>query len=82
MEWHKIEDGYPEHLKEVLIAVEYCETPIQSYWHSEDKVWVGSREIRDWMKDGFVNDATLIIGGIGAKVTHWIELPEIPQNPK
>lgn len=79
MEWIPIENGHPEHRKEVLISITYNEIPVQAYWDNEYNVWVGSQEVREWMNDIICRNATLIVGGIGATVTHWCELPEPPK---
>lgn len=78
MEWISIKERYPKSQQEVLVAIEYNEIPIQAYWDSKFEVWRGSAEVRDWMKDGYVNDSNLNLGGIGAEITHWMPLPETP----
>lgn len=76
-DWVKVEERLPEILEEVIIAIKYQQTPIQAYWSGS--VWRGSGEVRDCMKEGFVEDAELTCQ---QDITHWMPLPELPQNPE
>jgi hypothetical protein len=78
-EWISVEDRLPENTNEVLVAVKYQNEPILVYYGS-DKKWYGSRETRDWMIDGYCQNAEI---NKCIEITHWMPLPQAPSlQPK
>lgn len=76
MEWKLIKDGTPDDDREVLLAVQGTDIPIQAYYSHRQGAWFGSFEVRDNMKNGRVDDAMLIWED---EITHWMELPKKPE---
>lgn len=70
--WIPVSERLPEKNVEVLVWRQYWDIPIQAYINVKGE-WLASRETRDWMIDGYVNNAQL-----SESPTHWMPLPEKP----
>jgi len=67
----------PDNFKEVLIWMQYSETPVQAYYSLKKGRWMGSLEVTDTMISVDVQDRTLISQEY---ITHWMPLPEPPKD--
>lgn len=74
-EWISVNDSMPEEHKEVLVAVQYSEVPLQAYWSGKE--WIGSRFVRDCMADGDCRDARFA-DWLQQLIYAWTELPKLP----
>jgi hypothetical protein len=70
--WHFLPELPPDD-SEVLIAYKYDKKPILGYWNKF--TWKGSRDTREWMKDGYCEDARLTDQ---ESIVAWMELPNCP----
>jgi len=71
--WHYLPE-LPGDCVEVLIAIKYDTNPVQGLYSYNRKKWIGSRDVRDSMVDGYVNDADLYQDMVYA----WTDLPRNP----
>jgi hypothetical protein len=72
-----VKDGLPELHEEVLVwRKNYTEVPVQALRNTKGE-WRGSIELRDCMRDGWVEDAELDF-----TPTHWRPLPPAPVEQK
>lgn len=76
-DWISVKDRLPDNSDEVLIN--YGGDVIQAYYQSG--FWKGSHNVTDAMNDGYVGDRTICQhGGRADFVTHWMPLPEPPNQ--
>ena len=77
--WIKSSDKLPDTDREVLVIVKYTDTPIQAYYSMKGGFWSISVEVMEFI--------TVHAGWSGGymesvlndyEVTHWIELPKLP----
>ena len=77
MKWISVKDRMPEYNTEVLL---YYSTDIVQGFLDKNDYWYGSRDVRDCMNDGWVEDSKFCRrGGPFDYVTHWMPLPEPPK---
>jgi len=72
--WHLLPE-VPDTDREVLVAFKWDKVPVQAYLNKNGK-WYGSSQVREQMKDGYVQDDRLNTEYMVA----WCEVPEIPKE--